>query len=121
MNGIVDHERIWLEPNCEGSSIKEEGRTWCCDPVYETCPECGVEPTEYVRADIVDRRLREAADHIERLEAALASETKEVAHWFALAQENLTRAEDAEAALPPTCGSRPVHHQRASWRHGSGL
>ena len=54
MGGLVDHERIWLEPapgDCNG-------RTWCQDKVWPE-KEGDPEPTEYVRADIVAKQAAE--------------------------------------------------------------
>jgi hypothetical protein len=40
-------ERIWLEPRC---NVDE--RSWCIEP--HPCPdECGEQPVEYIRADLV--------------------------------------------------------------------
>lgn len=69
---VVDHERIWLEPGCDGNSMAGEGRTWCQDNVYEACPECGAGATEYVRADLHAATLSAldtATAEIERLRA----------------------------------------------------
>lgn len=69
---VVDHERIWLEPGCDGNSMAGEGRTWCQDNVYEACPECGARATEYVRADLHAATLSAldtARAEIERLRA----------------------------------------------------
>lgn len=43
---MIDHERIWLEP--EPPSDPDYGCMWCQDNVW------GDEATEYVRADILD-------------------------------------------------------------------
>ena len=68
---MVDHERIWLEPGCDGNSFAGEGRTWCQDNVYDPCPDCGAEATEYVRADLSAAELTRLRAEVERLRSAL--------------------------------------------------
>lgn len=53
-----DHPEIWLEPDCCADHAGV-GRTWCQDDVYDC--EDGVEPTHYIRADIMDDKLAEVA------------------------------------------------------------
>jgi hypothetical protein len=48
----LDHPRIWLQNAADGKA-SGEGRLWCEDNVWPVDENDG-EPTEYVRADIVD-------------------------------------------------------------------
>ena len=48
----LDHPRIWLQNAADGAA-SGEGRLWCEDNVWPVDENDG-EPTEYVRADIVD-------------------------------------------------------------------
>jgi predicted nucleic acid-binding Zn-ribbon protein len=48
----TNHKVIWLEPHCVPAG---EQREWCEDNAWENgCPDCGVMPTKYVRADAHD-------------------------------------------------------------------
>ncbi len=66
-----DHEHIWLQ-NAEDAAASHEGRLWCQDKVWPADGTDG-EPTEYVRADMVDaaraqarREALEEAEHAAR-------------------------------------------------------
>lgn len=54
-DGTPDHERIWLEPNCADA----EERNWCEDDLWGECDECGIKPTQYIRADLHTNRIAE--------------------------------------------------------------
>lgn len=60
-----NYETIWLEPECEACDCN---RQWCQDNVWDPCPECGLEPVKYVRADIAEAAEKER----DELQAALA-------------------------------------------------
>lgn len=67
-----DPERIYLEPRC--CADPETGRTWAANSAWGPC-ECGQQPTEYVRADIVAAQRQEIRD----LRARLAHEAQALA------------------------------------------
>lgn len=61
---MSDHKRIWLQPEC--CACPTDGRLWCQDPDPVDC-EDGVPWTEYIRADIAEKR---EAELVEALKAA---------------------------------------------------
>lgn len=56
---MSDHERIWLQPEC--CACPTDGRLWCQDPDPVDC-EDGVPWTEYIRADIAEKREAELVE-----------------------------------------------------------
>ena len=44
---------IFLSPRCDGVSL--DGRQWS-DHTIEDCPDCGMKPVKYIRADLVLKR-----------------------------------------------------------------
>ena len=80
----VDHERIWLGPDCEGNASAGNGRTWCSHNVFDACPDCGATATEYVRADLIER-LEARAEAAEAERDALAKALGLAANKFAFA------------------------------------
>lgn len=53
----TDHDRIYLEPL---SNVDPHGgeRQWCQDNVWPDSPECQGEGVEYIRADLIAKRVR---------------------------------------------------------------
>jgi hypothetical protein len=66
---MSDLPRIWLEP---GSGLDHKIRRWCEEDVWSCDPNCVDDgpPTEYVRADIAERRRKALA----RIEVILQSD-----------------------------------------------
>lgn len=58
-NLAENHKRIWLGPLCQ-----VEERYWCEDP--QVCDDCGLEPIQYIRADLVEEVVARAIWNSER-------------------------------------------------------
>ncbi|MFG1462317.1 hypothetical protein V5F77_05400 [Xanthobacter sp. DSM 24535] len=75
-SAAADHPRIWLQ-NAEDAKAAGEGRLWCEDKVWPV-DDNDREPTEYVRADIVQglvtevSELREIAKRLSTIGAGFA-------------------------------------------------
>ncbi len=102
---VAEPETIWLSPKCDGDE-----RSWCADPVYETCSECGAGFVKYVLAS----RLEEAASALIALQSEVdrCHARLEIDHYFKIGDNDDSDLERVEvpmaerASLPDAVDAR---------------
>lgn len=57
---MTEPSTIYLQP--PGHEDPHEGRLWCEDPAPLVCPDCGAQPTRYVRGELYDQLVEELSD-----------------------------------------------------------